>query len=720
MEIDDNLCSFTARVCLQNKLDGYSYCIRHILEDKTAPYKQCNYVYPKNGKRCPNAAAKGDKKDGTYCEDHKKKAALFRLKLSRKYRPIETPETLLEELEYFASEENKTMSDSKTNDTSSHDISSFGLPAIAGYTQELFSDPESEQEYPIVGQSWVDDADSDADSIDTEQEDPLKHAGTYTAEEAALITRDKLIRLQSLYIEQFKRLQHELKEKKRKHLNALKHEKETMGSVHETPRDTQEAIRHYKRLKAATRYHKRHGNELILHWREKEKRMAISDNITANKITNQPQCLNENCTNRTLPFSKHCVQHILSDAYQVLYRPCDASPDCSRPVLQILEGPSCPLHSTLPPPITVESKPIVEETINVVSDEPDSNKQVVEEQKSPQIKMERNNLGQEDNISLPSCSEPMQEEVEAISPKKSNLIKTNGPIKNLNPHIQDMLHDNLYHLSLDTETHNLYKEFHDVKFVCMGGAPNRMKNFAHFIQNQLCLPESELMDISSKANRYCLYKCGPVLSVSHGMGVPSISILLHEVFKLLHYAKVQNPICLRIGTSGGIGLEPGTIVVSDKCVNGMLDSCHEVATLGKKVCHPCIIDQTLVNDIVSCASDLQFPVVRGTTMATDDFYEGQGRLDGAFCDYSAHDKFTFLKKLEDCGVKNIEMEASAFAAFCHRSGIKGGIICVTLVNRINGDQITQSKSVLEAWQHRPQQLAAKFILKTLALTKNGI
>lgn len=56
-----------------------------------------------------------------------------------------------------------------------------------------------------------------------------RHAGVYTAEEVALITREKLIRLQSLYIDQFKRLQHLLKEKKRRYLHNRKMEHETLG-----------------------------------------------------------------------------------------------------------------------------------------------------------------------------------------------------------------------------------------------------------------------------------------------------------------------------------------------------------------------------------------------------------------------------------------------------------------------------------------------------------
>lgn len=51
----------------------------------------------------------------------------------------------------------------------------------------------------------------------------------FTAEEAALMLRDKLIRLQSIYIGQFKRLQHILRERRRKYLKSVKQERELYG-----------------------------------------------------------------------------------------------------------------------------------------------------------------------------------------------------------------------------------------------------------------------------------------------------------------------------------------------------------------------------------------------------------------------------------------------------------------------------------------------------------
>lgn len=82
-----------------------------------------------------------------------------------------------------------------------------------------------------------------------------------------------------------------------------------------------------------------------------------------------------------------------------------------------------------------------------------------------------------------------------------------------------------------------------------------------------------------------------------------------------------------------------------------------------------------------------FKIVVGKTMCAFDFYEGQGRLDGAFCDYTEKDKMAYLHKLRDHGVINIEMEATVFAAMTHHAGIRAADVCVAFVDRFKGDQV---------------------------------
>ena len=52
---------------------------------------------------------------------------------------------------------------------------------------------------------------------------------------------------------------------------------------------------------------------------------------------------------------------------------------------------------------------------------------------------------------------------------------------------------------------------------------------------------------------------------------------------------------------------------------------------------------------------------------------GQGRLDGAFCEYSAADKMSFLRAAYNRGARNIEMESICFAAFCQRANVRGTV-----------------------------------------------
>ena len=52
------------------------------------------------------------------------------------------------------------------------------------------------------------------------------------------------------------------------------------------------------------------------------------------------------------------------------------------------------------------------------------------------------------------------------------------------------------------------------------------------------------------------------------MGNPSISILLHELAKMLEYSGATDYCFFRIGSSGGLGVPGGTVVISDSALNG--------------------------------------------------------------------------------------------------------------------------------------------------------
>ncbi|KAL5503285.1 hypothetical protein EMCRGX_G010209 [Ephydatia muelleri] len=278
-----------------------------------------------------------------------------------------------------------------------------------------------------------------------------------------------------------------------------------------------------------------------------------------------------------------------------------------------------------------------------------------------------------------------------------------------NRHLEKLDEDHLYHIGY-AKNEELYTVFSGVKFVVIGGSKNRMASFAELIAKVLGHASIASKDLSiTRTDRFDLFKVGPVLSISHGMGMPSMSILLHEIIKVLYYVKATNAIIIRIGTSGGLGVAPGTVVVSSKAFNAFAKEEHEVIILGKRVTRPAVLDEQLAKAIVSCQDDKSYVTTLGGTMSTDDFYEGQCRLDGAICEHSEKDKLDYLHTLRDKGVTNIEMESAALAAICHKANIKCAIVCVTLLNRLVGDQILVPEEEYKAFQTRPQELVAKFI-----------
>ncbi|XP_059812281.1 KAT8 regulatory NSL complex subunit 2 isoform X3 [Hypanus sabinus] len=339
-------CSFSHRPCSQPRLEGQEFCLKHILEDKNAPFKQCSYVSSKNSRRCPNAAPKPEKKDGVvFCTEHARRNALAMRVPSKKPSSSPSPEVLLAQLSSYL----KSDLGSQGPDSSQSEASKI-------LDEDSWS--EGEPETVLLDQTWRGDPDSEADSIDSDQEDPLKHAGVYTAEEVALVMREKLIRLQSLYIDQFKRLQHLLKEKRRRYLHSCKPDLEAAGGSPEAML-TKERV-DLRKLRALRRYRRRYGLEALLHRQLKERRVMASEGGPHQQA--QPSARQTlrcvvvtdglRCPAPSLPLSRHCLNHICQDPSQVLFQPCAGVKEvpCTKPVpLSQAEQPCCPLHLQVPP-----------------------------------------------------------------------------------------------------------------------------------------------------------------------------------------------------------------------------------------------------------------------------------------------------------------------------------------------------------------------------------
>lgn len=337
-------CSNPTFDCSISRVEGYDFCIRHILQDPRAPFKQCAYTYASNGKRCLQAAPKHDiKKDPgltNFCFEHSRLMQLTKTRNSvGKYKQVESNEAFLNDLSHHVNIDKTRSGSSKTFSDADEeiDVVSPNVEPFINYVHvadfdnliksgtrrkrilDYASDSTSDEDAPTLSNTWKGHEwdNSDNESDDSQNEDLLKHAGIYTTEEATMITKQKMMRLQVLYMEQILRLQHLLKEKRRKYMQTIRKERETLCSIHDQPKDNPQERKLYERLKALNHYHRRHGIEAVLHKKFQERRAKATEGGAGHKLSTFSKCVftegGVKCGERSLPCSKYCKKHVLED-----------------------------------------------------------------------------------------------------------------------------------------------------------------------------------------------------------------------------------------------------------------------------------------------------------------------------------------------------------------------------------------------------------------------
>lgn len=380
-------CAYLHKICLNNRLEGHKYCIDHIMNDKTAPYRQCTYVHSVTGRRCTRAAHKVDRRASPLCQYHR----AIRLNAPPAPTPVSIEETnsdsktLLDELAHH--DPNQTTQTPCSNAFWVPKTDGSAVPStklckiIAKYNAQRLAEEKVQIELPTVEDIAArhNNADSDTESVDNNL-DMFKHASVFTEEEVTRTLRDKMIKLRRLYIEQYGHVQYILKEKRLKYIQAQRMEDELYGEQYSfrNHRDSQD----YPKLRAMLRYHKTFGPESLLQEQAKKKRMSRPPTVGPHPHTNnQHQCHSEKekdkekevaadtkvevvksertqicifsktpqgCDNPCLPLSPYCKAHILYDTKQVLFRPCAGGmPPCLNPVVSFVRKNKCRLHTAI-------------------------------------------------------------------------------------------------------------------------------------------------------------------------------------------------------------------------------------------------------------------------------------------------------------------------------------------------------------------------------------
>ncbi|XP_071516835.1 KAT8 regulatory NSL complex subunit 2 isoform X2 [Panulirus ornatus] len=343
-------CAYSTYNCTLTRLDGFEYCSRHILEDKGAPFRQCNYIFTSTGKRCLRPAPTSDRKEG-YCAEHSRQSLVLRQRAARRRQPRETPETLLSQLSHHQMD-TQTAGQNAIPDPAS-------VTGVASAALEYASDTDSEEEITTLPRDILPrrEADSELDSADSDA-DPLEHAQVFTTEEITRIYLEKLQRLKSMYIGEYKRLSHILRESRRKYLQAIRLEKEGMVSIHAQPKNTPEERAAYDQLRAMARYHKHLGTHALLYRQQLERRLQVTEGVNYKPAPSVGcvKCVYSEgswrCGEKSIPLSKYCSKHILHDPNQVLFGACGVSrcgdDRCSMPVVSLPYAATCIYHTPIP------------------------------------------------------------------------------------------------------------------------------------------------------------------------------------------------------------------------------------------------------------------------------------------------------------------------------------------------------------------------------------
>jgi len=88
-------------------------------------------------------------------------------------------------------------------------------------------------------------------------------------------------------------------------------------------------------------------------------------------------------------------------------------------------------------------------------------------------------------------------------------------------------------------------------------------------------------------------------------------------------------------------------------------------------------------------------------------------MDGCICEFTLQEQMDYVKRLQQIGIVNIEMECTVLASLCQKTGVKGAIICVALLDRMKGDQVAISTETYKNYQERPRALLIKYLRKKL-------
>ena len=252
--------------------------------------------------------------------------------------------------------------------------------------------------------------------------------------------------------------------------------------------------------------------------------------------------------------------------------------------------------------------------------------------------------------------------------------------------------------------------FNEIRCIIVMGPESRSKKIAQQCVDKLNI--SKQYQKIGNSEFFSIYKIGTILTCSHGMGLSSVCLFLNELLRIMNISKNNNFELIRIGSSGGIGVEGGTIIISTDALNCItMKPEWTYFSCGHLIKQECIFNQQIYKRLYAISKAKKYNVKYGKTVSCETYYEGQARLDGALCKYSNNDKNKYLEKLYKNGVRNFEMEGTVVSGICTRNNIKCGMICVAYLNRLKEDTVSKNftQKEISSWMDKAIDVLIQYI-----------
>lgn len=208
------------------------------------------------------------------------------------------------------------------------------------------------------------------------------------------------------------------------------------------------------------------------------------------------------------------------------------------------------------------------------------------------------------------------------------------------------------------------------------GDPQRARRIASETDGVTCL--KTLAENRGLHSYLCRMACGRTfIAATSGMGAPSLSIVVNELFS------VGIRTIIRVGTSGGIGeqVKAGDLVISSAALTRQ-GAAQDIAPAE----YPAAADPFLTVALARAAEQLGSPFHLGVTASVDTFYEGQERSDSAN-PYLLRTLQGVTEEYRHLGILNFEMEAGTLFKMGSVYGFAAGCVCAVLAERLVAETV---------------------------------